>query len=188
MTKKNDFTQDAELFRTAIGKVRAIESNTVILKPEKKPKPAPIAKPLEQIDPLQKKLGEAVETVYQEDKLAFISPGLQKSVLKKLRKVYYGLDAEIDLHGLTSREAKKRLLYFLQHCVEHGNRCILIVHGKGSHSPENQPVLKNDINFWLRQHNDVLAFCSAPSRVGGAGAVLVLLRLSYKFGNEDVGI
>ncbi|MGD0958906.1 MAG: Smr/MutS family protein, partial [Methylomonas sp.] len=124
---------------------------------------------------------EALDTLYQEDTLAFVAPGIQKSVLKKLRKGHFGLDAELDLHGLNSSDALKQLLSFLHHCLEDGCRCVLIVHGKGYHSPDNEPVLKNAINLWLRQHKDVQAFCSAPARAGGSGALLVLLRLSEKF-------
>ncbi len=181
MTKKTTSFDDVELFRSAIGKVKSLDSNTVILRPDKKPRPVPTFKPLEQVDPLQNAVDDALDTLYQEDRVAFITPGLQKSVLKKLRKGYYGLDADIDLHGLTSREAQTQLLRFLHFCVEDGCRCVQIVHGKGYNSPGNQPVLKNDINLWLRQHKDVLAFCSAPSRAGGAGALFVLLRLSDKY-------
>ena len=181
MIKKTNLTDDGNLFRAAIGKVRSVDTNTVVLKPDKKPRPKPVFKPLERVDPLQKEVDDSLATLYQEDKVAFLAPGLQKNVLKKLRKGHYGLDADIDLHGLTSREALHQLLAFLHHCVEDGCRCVHIVHGKGYHTPENQPVLKNDINLWLRQHKDVLAFSSAPSRSGGAGALLVLLRLSDKF-------
>lgn len=187
MTKKTITSDDANLFRTSVGKVRTIETNTVVLKPDKKPRPVPAFKPLEQVDPLQNDVDDDLETLYQEDKVGFIAPGLQKNVLKKLRKGYYGLDADIDLHGLTSREAQQQLLRFLHYCVEDGCRCVQIVHGKGYHSPDNQPVLKNDINLWLRQHRDVLAFCSTPPRAGGTGALYVLLRLSEKFDvSEDV--
>jgi DNA-nicking Smr family endonuclease len=185
VTKKTNHSNEESLFRTAIGKVRSVDTNTVILKPDKKPRPIPIFKPLEQVDPLQNSVENTLETLYQEDKIAFIAPGLQKSVLKKLRKGFYGLDTDIDLHGLTSREAFKQLLDFLHDCVEEGCRCVHIVHGKGYHSPDNQPILKNDINFWLRQHKDVLAFCSAPLRAGGSGALYVLLRLSEKYDIND---
>jgi DNA-nicking Smr family endonuclease len=185
VTKKTEFTENDSLFRAAVGKVRAIDTNTVVLKPDAKPRPIPAIKILEQIDPLQKEVADSLETLYQEDRVAFLAPGLQKNVLKKLRKGYFGLDADIDLHGLNSREALQQLLRFLHHCVEDGSRCVLIVHGKGYHSPDNQPVLKNDMNLWLRQHKDVLAFCSAPSKVGGAGALLVLLKLSDKFDLSD---
>ena len=186
MTKKTTSPDDANLFRNTIGKVRIIDSNTVILKPDKKPRPVPIFKPLEQVDPLQKDVDGKLETLFQEDTIAFLMPGLQKNVLKKLRKGHYSLDADIDLHGLRSRDAQQQLLRFLHHCVEDGCRCVQIIHGKGYNSPDNQPVLKNDINLWLRQHKDVQAFCSAPSKAGGAGALFVLLQLSEKFvASED---
>ena len=185
MTKKPTSTHDSDLFRGAVGQVRRIEVDTLILKPEQKPRPLPTFKPLEQVDPLQNEVQDNLETLYQEDKVGFIAPGLQKNVLKKLRKGYYGVDAEIDLHGLTSREAQQQLLRFLHFCVEDGCRCVQIVHGKGYNSPGNQPVLKNDINLWLRQHQDILAFCSTPPKAGGTGALYVLLKLSDKFGLTD---
>jgi len=186
VTKKTISPDDIALFRSSVGKVKPVDTNTVVLKPDKKPRPVPAFKPLEQVNPLQNDVEQGLETLFQEDKVGFLAPGLQKNVLKKLRKGYYGLDADIDLHGLTSREAKQRLLHFLHFCVEDGCRCIQIVHGKGYNSLDNQPVLKNDINMWLRQHKDVLAFCSTPPKAGGAGALYVLLKLSDKFGlTED---
>jgi len=183
--KKNTSSDDSALFRVAVGKVRKIDTNTVNLSPDKKPRPVPRAKPLEQVDPLQNEVDEALETLFQEDRVAFLAPGLQKNVLKKLRKRHYGVDAEIDLHGLTSRDAQQQLLHFLHFCVEDGCRCVQIIHGKGYNSPHSQPVLKNDLNLWLRQHKDVLAFCSTPPKAGGTGAVYVLLRLSDKFNDSD---
>lgn len=185
MTKKPTLSDDSALFRSSVGQVRPINTNTVVLKPDKKPRPVPTFKPLEQVDPLQNAVASELETLFQEDKVGFIAPGLQKNVLKKLRKGYYGLDATIDLHGLTSREAQQQLLRFLHFCVEDGCRCVQIIHGKGYNSPDNQPVLKNDINLWLRQHQDVLAFCSTPPKAGGTGALYVLLKLSDKFGLTD---
>jgi len=184
VTKKTT-PDDAILFRNTIGKVKAIDTNTVLLKPDKKPRPVPLYKPLEQVDPLQKDVDGCLETLFQEDTIAFLVPGLQKNVIRKLRKGYYGLDAEIDLHGLSSRDAQQQLLRFLHRCVEDGCRCVQIIHGKGYNSPDNQPVLKNDINLWLRQHKDVLAFCSAQPKSGGAGALFALLRLPNKFISLD---
>ena len=185
MIKKPTNPDDSALFRSTVGKVRSVDTNTILLRPDKKPRPVPNFKPLEQADPLQNEVANGLETLFQEDKVGFIAPGLQKNVLKKLRKGYYGLDASIDLHGLTSREAQHQLLRFLHFCVEDGKRCVQIVHGKGYNSPDNQPVLKNDINLWLRQHKDVLAFCSTPPKAGGTGALYVLLKLSDKFGLSD---
>ena len=76
---------------------------------------------------------------------------------------------------------KNNLLHFLHDCAETGCRCVHIVHGKGYRSADNHPVLKNNLNLWLRQHKDVQAFCSAPPKDGGTGAVFVLLQLAEKY-------
>lgn len=185
MSKKLLSIEDSDLFRQSVGKVTTVKAEHVLLKPDKKPPPRPQAQVLERDNPLSQTVADGLESLAQEDKLSFLAPGLQKNVLRKLRKGYYGLDADIDLHGLTSLEAKRQLLNFLHHCVEDGCRCVHIIHGKGYRSPNYHPVLKNDINLWLRQHKDVLAFCSTPPKDGGAGAVFVLLRLSEKYGEQD---
>lgn len=185
MAKKNLSKEDSDLFRQAIGKVRTVKSDKVALTPDKKPKPYPKVQTVD----VEGHLNSAVELVVDkldiEDTFNFLAPGLQHSVLKKLRKKQFGLDAEIDLHGLTSVEAKRQLLHFLHDCVENGHRCVHIVHGKGYRSTDNRPILKNNLNLWLRQHQDVQAFCSAPQRDGGAGAVFVLLQVTAKFDESD---
>jgi hypothetical protein len=47
---------------------------------------------------------------------------------------HYGLDAEHDLHGLTSAEVKRELVKFLHFCEQDGCRCVHIIHGKGYRS------------------------------------------------------
>ncbi len=185
MAKKTLPAEDSALFRQTIGKVKALESETLILSPDKKPKPYPQEKSLTIKNSFEDEKNTGIEKLYQEDSISFITPGLQKNVLKKLRKGYFGFDASIDLHGLTSQEAKQQLSRFLHLCVEDGCRCVHIIHGKGYRSPNNQPVLKNDINVWLRQYKEVLAFCSTPPKDGGTGAVFVLLKLSEKYGEQE---
>ncbi|MGJ0486712.1 MAG: Smr/MutS family protein [Methylomicrobium sp.] len=185
MTKKIKEAEDSELFRLAIGEIRAIKSDKVQLLGKEKPKPYPKNKPAEVENRLVENNDYDLDTVSIEDRLSYLAPGLQKNVPAKMRKGQFGLDAEIDLHGLTSEAAKRQLLLFLHRAVIEGCRCVLIIHGKGYRSQDNLPVLKNNLNLWLRQHQDVLAFCSAKPRDGGAGAVLVLLRLSEKFAKKD---
>ncbi|CFN27085.1 Probable DNA endonuclease SmrA [Bordetella pertussis] len=72
--------------------------------------------------------------------------------------------------------AELEVLSFLDECLEHGIRCVRIVHGKGYGSQGLEPVLKDKARTWLVQKADVLAFSEAPERGGGAGALLVLLR------------
>lgn len=181
MTKKNLTPEDSDLFRLTIGKVHAVKSDKVLLTEAGKPKPFPKSQTANMEEHLNAATEFDVEKVGLEDSLSFTAPGLQHNVLKKLRKGQFGLDAEIDLHGLNSNEAKRQLLHFLHDCVQDGCRCVHIVHGKGYRSADNHPVLKNNLNLWLRQHKNVQAFCSAPPKDGGTGAVFVLLQLAEKY-------
>jgi DNA-nicking Smr family endonuclease len=185
VAKKTLSSEDKDLFRHAIGKVRAIKSDKVLLNKENKPKPFPKPQAAHVEGDLIDAAAPDVEKVGLEDSLSFIAPGLQNNILKKLRRGFFGLDAEIDLHGLTSHAAKQQLLHFIHDCVNTGCRCVHIVHGKGYRSADNHPILKNNLNLWLRQHKDVQAFCSAPPKDGGTGAVFVLLQLAEKYSRHD---
>jgi len=185
VAKKTLSTEDSDLFRQSIGKVKAVETDTLILTTTEKPKPYPKEKALKIVNHFDQSPAVEVERLYHEDSLSFIAPGLQKNVLKKLRKGYFGFDASIDLHGLTSQEAKHQLAKFLHFSIEDGYRCVHIIHGKGYRSSNDQPVLKNDINVWLRQHASVQAFCSTPPKEGGTGAVFVLLKRGEKYGEQE---
>ena len=114
------------------------------------------------------------------DELIFSRPGIQRSVLRKLRRGQPGIEKELDLHGLTVDEARTALASFLHNCKAQGIRCARIIHGKGHSSHQQRPVLKGKINSWLRQKDEVLAFCSARPIDGGTGAVYVLLKLQRK--------
>ena len=82
----------------------------------------------------------------------------------------------LDLHGMRVDGARRALAHFLAECDAHGRRCVRVVTGKGFGSREAAPVLKAQVDRWLRLDPRVLAFCSAPTRDGGTGAVTVLLR------------
>jgi DNA-nicking Smr family endonuclease len=185
VAKKTLTSEDSDLFRQTIGKVCAVNSDKILLNKDNKPKPYPRPLAINVDGHLLASAATDIEKVGLEDSLSFIAPGLQNNVLKKLRRGFFGLDSEIDLHGLTSNAAKQQLLHFLHDCVNSGCRCVHIVHGKGYRSANNQPVLKNNLNLWLRQHKDVQAFCSAPPRDGGTGAVFVLLQLAEKYSRHS---
>ncbi|MEW8506228.1 MAG: Smr/MutS family protein [Candidatus Thiodiazotropha sp.] len=108
--------------------------------------------------------------------LDFARPGVQLRLMHDLRRGYLEIGAELDLHGLTVRHARADLNQFLKACQQRDIRCVRIIHGKGSRSAGKQPVLKQKLNLWLRQRDDVLAFTSATRRDGGTGAAYVLLR------------
>ena len=185
MTDTPEKKQDSDLFLESIGKVTPIKSDKRSVAPTQKPKPYPKKKTPQFTDKLTLAQTEPVTALYAEDTLSYTASGLQKNVLKKMRRGHYGLDAELDLHGLTSAEAKRELDKFLHSCELDGCRCVRIIHGKGYRSENNLPVLKNDLNTWLRQYQEVQAFCSTAQKDGGAGAVFVLLRLSGKYADQD---
>ena len=108
--------------------------------------------------------------------LLFTRPGLQQRVLSDLQRGAIEVGLEVDLHGLTVEVARRVLAEFLTECGHRRVRCARIIHGKGTRSSGQQPTLKQKVNYWLRLHLEVLAFCSATRRDGGTGAVYVLLR------------
>jgi DNA-nicking Smr family endonuclease len=110
------------------------------------------------------------------DELLFARPGVQQRLLHDLRRGYLEIGAELDLHGLTVRYARDELNQFIQECHRRQIRCVRIIHGKGYGSEDRQPILKQKLNLWLRQREDVLAFTSATRRDGGTGAAYVLFR------------
>lgn len=109
------------------------------------------------------------------DELVYHRAGVQMSVLKKLRRGQYRVQAEIDLHGLTVVEAKQVLRDFLASALERKLRCVRIIHGKGLRSGHRGPVLKGVVSSVLRRVGPVVAYVSARQVDGGTGAVYVLL-------------
>lgn len=105
--------------------------------------------------------------------------GLDPAVVRKLRRGEFAVQGHVDLHGLTREEAKRAVDAFLRASRQAGKRCVLVVHGRGLHSKDQLPVLKDALRSWLgaaRFARHVLAFASARPADGGAGAIYVLLR------------
>jgi len=123
-------------------------------------------------------IGEDLYEVQPGDELLFRRAGVPESVLRRLRRGHYRVEAEIDLHGMIVSEASARLGDFLREARTHGLRCVRVIHGKGLRSGTRGPVIKNTVNALLRRSNPVLAFASARPLAGGTGATLVLLSRS----------
>jgi len=117
-----------------------------------------------------------VDEVETGEELFFVREGLQQKLVKQLRRGQLSITAELDLHGYIVYDARIALTNFLKDCRRHGDRCVRIVHGKGHGSRQKLPVLKNKVNAWLQQRDEILAFCSARPADGGTGAVYVLLK------------
>lgn len=105
--------------------------------------------------------------------------GLDPRVVRRLRRGEFAVQGHVDLHGMTREEARRELEAFLSRSRQSGRRCVLVVHGRGLHSKDQVPVLKDALKRWMataRFADHVLAFATARSHDGGAGAVYVLLR------------
>jgi|SRR5579871_133011 len=116
------------------------------------------------------------EIVAGSEPLVFRRPGVRDQVMRKLRRGFFAIDDELDLHGLNQAAARDLLGEFIANQRAAGHRCVRIIHGKGYRSGARGPILKILVNGWLKRHLDVLAFCSAREIDGGTGAVYVLLR------------
>jgi DNA-nicking Smr family endonuclease len=104
---------------------------------------------------------------------------LPADALRRLRRGLVPVDARLDLHGMGAAEARGQLELFLRTMRVRGERCVLVIHGKGEHSPGGHAVLRGEIAAWLSQGSSsehVAAFVTSSVADGGEGAVYVLLR------------
>ena len=104
--------------------------------------------------------------------------GTHSSILDSLEDSRLEVDAECDLHGFTAAEAEREVLRFVQSCQRSGKRWVRIIVGKGLHSRGGKATLKGHIASALSRRAParfVLAFRTAPQRLGGTGAFIVRL-------------
>ena len=88
------------------------------------------------------------------------------------------VEAECDLHGLTAAEAEREVHRFVRECQQNGKRWVLLVVGKGLHSPGGKGTLKDHMVDALSKRaaaRFVLAFRTAPRHLGGTGALALRL-------------
>ena len=174
-------TDETDLFREQMDGVTPVETDRAEPWRRRRP-PRPLGLTVPDDANERSRLSEAeVET---HDYLAFKRPGLQDRVFHDLARGRFEVEMELDLHGYTVAIAKEAFKEFIGYCVRHDRRCLRIIHGKGLGSEGQQPILKQKINHWLREREEVLAFCSATRRDGGSGAAYVLLRAAAK-GRRD---
>lgn len=103
--------------------------------------------------------------------LSYKQPTLQNKIFTQLKQGKLRWYDAVDIHGCTIEEARDAMTQLLSQAKQNNETVVKIVHGKGS-----EAILKTCVNGWLRQLPEVLAFCSAPPKDGGNGAVLVLLK------------
>ncbi|MEC8867855.1 MAG: DNA endonuclease SmrA [Pseudomonadota bacterium] len=135
-----------------------------------------VAKGREENDRNPLTFGE-IERVNPFDVLAWKKDGVQPRVFRRLAQGKYPIEATLDLHQRTVKEARDDVFRFIRSSSRNGFRSVVIVHGRGDRS-DDPAKLKSYVAHWLVQLADVIGFHSAPRRDGGTGATFVLIRKS----------
>jgi len=178
----NQVADEAELFRAFVGDVDPVRKGPQLAEG------APPPRTVRVVDEDEAALAELCELVAgnapfdltgSDEHIEGAIGSLDKRVLRRLRAGDYAVQAHLDLHGKTRTEAKDDLDRFVEDSRRRGHRCVLVVHGRGLHSKDRLPILKEGLQRWLTQGRigkQVLAFTTARPQDGGFGAVYVLLR------------
>lgn len=175
----SDDKDDFELFRESVGAVRRIRTSRAEVE-RRRIRATPRMREADERRVVDE-LAEARPFDYEletGEELAWLRPGIQNRVLRRLRRGYWSVQDGIDLHQMNAEAATRSIRVFIDEALASGKRCIRIVHGKGLRSGPAGPRLKTVTARVLSRHPSVLAFASAPPADGGTGAVYVLLKHS----------
>lgn len=115
------------------------------------------------------------DPVFSDTILSYSKPGVPTTRFHALKNGQIPWDGMLDLKGFKTEAARATLLQFIQNQTQVHERCVLIIHGKDSRQGV-PPLIKNLINQWLPQIDEVFAFHSAQIKDGGLGAIYVLLK------------
>ncbi|MDO9469542.1 MAG: Smr/MutS family protein [Nitrosomonas sp.] len=182
MTKKDSAHDDDDemaLFNAAMRDVAPLPASDKVTLSSSKVPPIPRKKNNQEQATAEDTLSDHIAMEIEAgDEWSFLRPGMPHQTLRRLRRGYWGIQDNLDLHGFTRDEARQELSAFLDASAQEKYRCVRVIHGKGLSSKNREPVLKIRIGNWLMQCADVLAFCQAKPEDGGGGAILVLLKVN----------
>ena len=166
------------LFKAAVKDARPLNTDRIHHQPPK-PKPIPQQFIRDERQALVDSLSDGffpADELESGEELLYLREGQSPAVLTKLRRGHWVVQANLDLHGMISDEARAMVASFLSECKKRGIRCVRIVHGKGLGSRNKEPILKHKVRHWLMQKDEVIAYAQARANDGGSGAVIVLLK------------
>jgi len=105
------------------------------------------------------------------------APGVSRAQLSELRGGKLHTEDTLDLHGHTVELGKQQLRDFLVAAHRTGQRCVLVVHGKGTHSEHGAPLREAVLGELLGPLSGLIhALATAAPSQGGEGATCVMLR------------
>ncbi len=109
--------------------------------------------------------------------------GLVKTVIEKptqrqKRRNYRRMKPQevLDLHGFSLVSAKVELEDFIKRCKRRRIEKILIIHGKGLHSPDGEAVLRDCVKNELMDSMLIGEIGQPSEKEGGAGATWCIIK------------
>lgn len=160
--------EEQALFLEAMGDVEPLASRDRVNVPPPPPSPVRVAE-----------LPAEVKLTVDGDsqRYAARSAGVSHAQVAQLRAGKVRAEASIDLHGMTIDPAVAKLRRFMLEARDLGFRCVLVVHGKGTHSDHGAPLREAVMQQLLGSLSGMVhAFASAAPPDGGDGATYVMLR------------
>ncbi len=186
---KDEPADDFAEFRQQMADVKPIDNSDVV--PVQKAKPTAAQEARRQAaerqleDDINYLSMEFVDLLEPEELVEFRRDGVQHGVFKRLKRGDYGIEASLDLHHHSLRQAREALFDFIQLCHRRGVRSAIVVHGMGRHSKPHPALLKSYVVKWLKQLEPIMAFNSAQRHHGGAGSVYIMLRKNAEQKHEN---
>jgi DNA-nicking Smr family endonuclease len=105
------------------------------------------------------------------------APGVSRTQVAELRGGKIRVEETLDLHGDPVDRGLDRLRTFLVQANRIGRRCVLVVHGKGTHSEHGAPLREAVVGELLGACSGfVWAMATAVPGDGGEGATYVMLQ------------
>lgn len=188
--KKRELSQEETiLWRKVVKQIEKIDNAPLVV--HQKPLNSKIVKPQEARAslPMQRTTQKTRPTQHLTpsflDAPAKTSPNMDRRNFQRLLKGKLEIDGTLDLHGLTTEQARVRLHSYIQNAQKANYRLLLVITGKGKFSGYdefNRPkigVLKQGVPEWLKSSqlsSLVLQVTQAHGRHGGGGAFYVYLR------------
>jgi len=103
------------------------------------------------------------------------------NLAKRFKREEFKIEATLDLHGITEKEAFDRVCDFIKSAYAQKKRCVLIITGKGMDETlfSERGVLRKSVPMWLSGSEIsplILGYKNPSEALGGAGALYILLR------------
>jgi DNA-nicking Smr family endonuclease len=141
---------------------------------EPPPPPSPPPKPVVTIAPPPPRPKKALPIL-----TSGTAVDIDKRSAERLKRGQMAIEGRLDLHGQTQAQAHGALNAFIERAYALGQRCLIVVTGKGDKPDGSVGVLRSMVPRWLNDSHlrpMILAFSQARPQHGGAGALYVLIK------------